>query len=239
MEILKGVRVKDLGLIVSNSLIITDVHIGLEEALNKQGVLIPRFQFKELIERMEKIFSGEKFDRVIVAGDLKHEFGLISKQEWRHTLQFLTFLKKYVKEIVLIKGNHDKILGPIAEMKGISVVESYSLGDHLILHGNKIPDKIKEKVIIIGHEHPAVSIAGGPRVELFKCFLKGKWKRKDLIVIPSFNLVSEGTDVTKEGLLSPFLKQDLSNFEVYVVADEIRYFGTISNLCSQNSRSYS
>ncbi|HLC65513.1 MAG TPA: metallophosphoesterase [Candidatus Nanoarchaeia archaeon] len=230
MEIFPGIRVKGLSLIAKDVLIIADVHIGLEEALNKQGIFIPRFQFGEIIKKMEEILKGEKIKTVVIAGDLKHEFGEISNQEWRHTLQFLDFLMKHAKEIVLVRGNHDKILGPIASRRGIKVVESYSADDFIVLHGDKKPKSIKEKTIIIGHEHPAVTIGEGPRRELVKCFLVGKWKKKNLVVLPSFNLVHEGSDVLKEKLLSPFLRNDISDFEVYVVSDRIYSFGRLRNL---------
>jgi len=60
--------------------------------------------------------------------------------------------------------------------------------------------------------------------------LKGKWQGKTLVVMPSFNLVTEGTDVLKEELLSPFLAQDLSKFEVFVISDKVYYFGRLENL---------
>ncbi len=256
----------DLALYVDNVLIIADVHIGYEEALNKQGVLIPRFQFKEVIKGLEKIFfklkkEDKKVDKVIVNGDLKHEFGTISEQEWRHTLQLLDFLAKHCNEVVLIKGNHDKILGPIAKKRNVKVMDYYIIKNKesikklslnkkslkelsikkeplknnkkiLVIHGDKLPnDKLLKDIdtIIIGHEHPAVSIADWPRAELVKCFLKGKYKRKELIVQPSFNLVQDGTDVLKEKLLSPFLK-NIANFEVFVVEDKVYDFGKIKNL---------
>ena len=84
--------------------------------------------------------------------------------------------------------------------------------------------------IIIGHEHPAVSIKEGPRAELFKAFLTGKWKRYNVIAQPSFNLVVEGTDILKEEVLSPFLKNNLGDFEAIVVADKLYGFGKVSGL---------
>jgi len=106
------------------------------------------------------------------------------------------------------------------------------LGKYLILHGEEIPKEVPKEVktIIIGHEHPAVSIRDEIRTEKFKCFLVGKWKGKNLVSMPAFNPVVEGTDVQKEKLLSPFLKQDLSNFTVYVVADKIYRFGKLKNI---------
>ncbi len=72
----------------------------------------------------------------------------------------------------------------------------------------------------------------GSRVEVFKCFLKGSWNKKTLVVIPSFNLVTEGTDILKDKVLSPFLSQDISDFEVFVVSEKAYYFGKLKNLRS-------
>jgi putative SbcD/Mre11-related phosphoesterase len=232
MEIVKGISIVDLGLYLSDldTLVFGDFHIGYEEMLNKKGVLVPRFHTKDIILRLEGIFKKvKKVKRIIVNGDLKHEFGIISEQEWRDSLKLLDYLSQHCEELVLVRGNHDKILGPIAKKRDLKIVEHLVLDDVLICHGDKIV-KVKVKTIIIGHEHPAVSIREGARVEKFKCFLQGNFERKKLIVMPSFNLLGEGTDVLKERVLSPYLKRKLSNFEVYVVSDKIYDFGKLKGL---------
>ena len=233
-----NLEIVDLGLLIKDKriLIFSDFHIGYEEALNKQGILVPRFQFKDVIKRLGKIFSELKkikLEKIIINGDLKHEFGRISEQEWRETLRLLDFLTNFCNEIILVKGNHDTIIGPIAEKKKVKIVEHFLVGNTLIIHGNKIPEKgllKKAKTIVIGHEHPAISLREDIRIEKFKCFLKGKYKRKKLIIMPSFCLATEGTDVLKEKLISPFLDHDLRNFEVFVVADKVYDFGKVKNL---------
>ena len=169
MKLLKNIEAIDLALYTDNSLIIADIHIGFEEALNKQGVLVPRFQFPDLLKRMKSIFDrlkDKKIEKIIINGDLKHEFGTISEQEWRNTLKFLDFLGSYCSEILLIKGNHDTILGPIADKRNIRIVDRVELGEVLVCHGDKVPADIKKyTTIIIGHEHPAVSIRENIRVE--------------------------------------------------------------------------
>jgi uncharacterized protein len=285
MKILDDIELVDLGIFTNNTLIVTDFHIGYEESLNKRGVMVPRFQFEEVMKRLEKMFfklKKHKVERIIVNGDLKHEFGAISDQEWRHTLQLLDYFRKYCKEIILIKGNHDTILDPIAEKRNVKVLDNYLIepstikndsikkstikddinkiinkkslkNNILVLHGDSIPSKKLLKgvsTIIIGHEHPAVSVSEGPRVELFKAFLIGKWKKYNLIVEPSFNLVTEGTDVLrnryaisgtpkipkdfssvlKEKVLSPFLKGNLKNFEAVIVSDKLYKFGKLKDL---------
>ena len=257
MEILSNVEIVDLALYFNSTLVIADVHIGYEESLNKQGILVPRLQFEEIVKRINNIFrllKNKKIDTIIINGDLKHEFGAISEQEWRNTLKFIDLLAKHCNGIILIKGNHDTILGPIAKKRNVNVVDYYTVEPLtrkpnnekqsilkkiikkqqkiLIAHGDKIPKEALKDVstIVIGHEHPAVSLKEGARIEHFKCFLKGKYKGKSLIVQPSFNTLIEGTDVLREAILSPFLKQNLDSFEVFAVEDKVYSFGKLRNL---------
>lgn len=231
MEIEKGIKIRNLLLEVKNTLIISDLHIGFEEALAKQGILVPKFHFRDVVDSLNK--SLKKVKTIIINGDLKHEFGTISEQEWRETLKVLDLLSKYCEKIVLIRGNHDTILGPIAKKRNLEIVDHVMIGDAYICHGDKIHrdnDFKKAKIVIIAHEHPAISLREKTKVEKYKCFLKGKYRDKTLIVQPSFNPLMEGTDILKEKTLSPFLKQNLNNFDVFVVADKIYDFGKIKDL---------
>jgi putative SbcD/Mre11-related phosphoesterase len=238
MEIAKGIEAIDLALYLPEDqvLVFADMHIGIEESLVKQGILMPKFHFKDLVTRVEKIFSAlergkKKVKTVVINGDLKHEFGRISDEEWRNTLKMLDYLARKGSKIVLVRGNHDTILGPIAEKRNVMFVDEFIVGDKLICHGDKIPEiPAGIKTIIIGHDHPAVSIYDNLRKETFKAFIVGKHGRKTLIVQPSMNPMTEGTDVKKERLLSPFLQKNLGNFEVYVVADKIYHFGKLKRL---------
>src|SRR3989344_5592758 len=101
MDLTKSIAISDLALVLKkeNILIIADSHIGYEEALNKQGILIPRLQFKETMKRLENIIGTRTFSKIIINGDIKHEFGVISDQEWRHTLRLLDYLKKHCDEV--------------------------------------------------------------------------------------------------------------------------------------------
>ena len=232
MEISKNIEIIDLALYLKkeNTLIISDIHIGYEESLNKQGIFIPRLYFKDTIKRLEKIIT-RKFDKIIINGDIKHEFGTISDQEWRNTLKLIDFLSKKCDQLILIKGNHDKSLGPISKKRNVGFVDNLTIGNKLIIHGHKLIKIGKNiKTIIIGHEHPAVSLNDKTKTETYKCFLKGKYKKYDLIVQPSFNLVTEGTNILTSKLLSPFLKQDLNNFECWIIGDKEYYFGKLKNI---------
>jgi len=175
--------------------------------------------------------------KIIILGDLKHEFAQISAQEWSDALELINLITKKAK-IILIKGNHDTILGPIAKKKGLEILPFYYLDKEKIIfiHGNKItPDKelYSAKIMIIGHEHPAIELREGVKKEKYKCFLLGKWKKTKIVVVPSF-LPTLGENILKEKFLSPFLKQtreDVEKFKVFVIQDKKFYdFGTIKEI---------
>jgi putative SbcD/Mre11-related phosphoesterase len=242
MEILKGIKIHDLALFIQKGkvLILCDQHIGQEEAMNKEGILIPRFQHKDLIAKTKKIILETKPDIIILNGDIKHEFSGISRDEWKKVQEYIDLLVKHAK-VIIIKGNHDNILEPIASKKGIILADYYNLNNIFICHGDKIPkneDFKKSKVIIIGHEHPSIGLSQGNRVEKYKCFLKGKYEDKTLIVMPSMNQLTEGSDMLSERLLSPFLRKtkenktmNIDNFETWIVEkEEVFYFGKIKGL---------
>lgn len=238
MEILPGVEIVDLGLyfVKEKILAVTDFHFGYENAMIAQGILLPRHQLADTLARLRGIFgrlknNKQKIDKIIILGDIRHEFGYLGRQEIRDVTAAIDLMKSNSKKVVILKGNHDtmhKYIENLAEVK-----TEFAAKGILFLHGDKIPEKKKlngVKLIVIGHEHPAITISDNFASERVKCFLKGKWSGLNLIIMPSFNLMTEGTDVLSEKLLSPFLK-NLSGFEAYAVAGgEILKFGSIKNL---------
>ncbi|ODS37473.1 MAG: hypothetical protein A7316_09390 [Candidatus Altiarchaeales archaeon WOR_SM1_86-2] len=236
MEILPGIEIIDLALYIKpkKTLILADLHLGYEEFLRESGCLIPEFQYEKITGHLNEIFAQIEVETVIINGDLKHEFGRISRQEWSEVLDFLDFLSGNCEEVILIRGNHDTIAGPIADKKNVGLRNHYFFDDLKVYvsHGHKIPDDRDfhdSEIVIIAHDHPAIGLREELRVEKVKCFLCGSWGDKRLIVMPSFNFVTEGVDVLQESLLSPFLHRDLSRFDAYAVEEaKVLYFGELS-----------
>ncbi len=230
MSPIKGLQFVDLSVFlpVPKILVIGDLHLGLEENLVSEGIFIPKLHFSELLERLNLLLKKTRPKTIIINGDLKHEFGRITNEEWRNVLQLIDLLSKHSR-LVLVKGNHDSILGPIAKKRNVEVKDFFAFNGFYICHGHEIPNDEnfkKAKTVIIGHEHPAITIDDSIRRESFKCFLVGMYRRKNLVVVPSFNLLSEGTNILCEKLLSPFLK-NIDDFEVFVVGDKIYDFGKV------------
>lgn len=229
MKIHEDIEIVDLALKYRDVLILGDLQLGYEDYLNKKGVLVPRFQTEDVLGRIREILDNTRVKRIVFNGDIKHHFGRISPQEWDSITRLMEDLvDKY--EVIVVKGNHDVLIEPLLKRfrDKVKIVDYFEIDDLFITHGDKIMPN-SGKVIIIGHEHPAVSFGEKPG-EKYKCFLKGKWKGHSLIVMPSFNMLTVGSDVKREKLLSPYLKGRLDSFEIFVVEDKPYYFGRIKNL---------
>lgn len=246
-EIAPGIFIVRLSLLIpkEKKLIIGDLQLGYESMMNRQGILMPWTNFedinKELMKTFGKIkadFGIEKLDEIIINGDLKHEFSKVSEQEWREILKMVDFLHQHCSKITIVKGNHDTFLGPVTSKRNVEIkehcfIESKKL---LISHGHdsekieKNEDFKKADTLIIGHEHPSISLKEGTKTEKYKCFLQGKYRNKILVVQPSLSMLTKGTDILEGNHLSQYLNQNLSNFRIWLFEDKIYYFGKVKDL---------
>ena len=241
MQALKNLKVvKECGLFISdiNSVVISDVHLGYELCLANQGLFLPQIQVRELKEKLKKIYKQTKAKTLIINGDLKHEFGEASRQEWREVFDFVNEANKFFKKIVLVRGNHDNYLLTIISKLGLKLYDPvYKVNGYLFAHGHKLVE-IDENIhtIIIGHEEPAIVIRRGFDKIKIKCLLVGSYQGKRLIVLPAFSTLSSGSEINvlaREDFLSPFLrKANVDEFEVYGIDEEVGvlHFGKLKNL---------
>jgi len=227
-----GAEIINKALKIDDTLIISDLHFGYETALNNQGLMIPQYQFDKLVDSLNSIQEKANAHKIVLNGDIKHNFGSISKQEWKEVLSFIDYLSDIYVDIRVIKGNHDNFTQYILNKRDIILEDEIIFGEYLITHGHIIPEEISEQIetIIIGHEHPCIGIRNQERVEKVKSFLKSKWKDYNLIVTPSFTPISHGSDILHEKTISPFI-EDVLNFEVYAVEEnEVFPFGLVKDI---------
>ena len=176
----------------------------------------------KLGDKSDFSFNNKKIKEIIILGDLKHEFSGVSQQEWKEVLDLLGYLKTKTKKIILIKGNHDNYLVNVVKKQGVKLKDYYikEVGKEKVcfIHGYKLFSECLDKsikTIIMGHLHPSISIIKNVKKEIYKCFLVGKFKGKEIVILPSFFPLVEGADITIEDTNLAF-KLDLKNFEVYV-----------------------
>jgi putative SbcD/Mre11-related phosphoesterase len=222
IELINGFRaiyIKELDLLV-----ISDLQIGEELYLaEEKGIFIPQIQLKEMKKELNSIFKKIQAERILINGDVKHEFGEASRQEWREVIDFMEFLRKRVKEIIVVRGNHDNYLLNIASKINLQVFDPFYLEKgYLFAHGHKKISYPKDfHTLIIGHEEPAIILKEGfDRIKL-PALLYGKMNNgKRIICLPAFSYISSGTEVNvvdKEDLLSPILKEDVKIDELEVI----------------------
>jgi len=181
-----------------------------------------------------------KAKRILINGDIKHEFGEASRQEWREVIELVEFLRKKTKEIIVVRGNHDNYLLNIASKINLQVFDPFYLEKgYLFTHGHKKISYPKDfHTLIIGHEEPAIILKEGfDRIKL-PALLYGKMKNgKRIICLPAFSYLSSGTEVNvvdKEDLLSPILKEDVDIDELEVIGIDKEVgalkFGKLKNI---------
>ncbi|MDH7556840.1 MAG: metallophosphoesterase [Candidatus Methanosuratincola sp.] len=213
------------------ALVIADLHIGYESSLSQKGVFLPQNSYTTMRNRIEELLRATGAKRLVILGDLKHEFGKPSPQEWVEVKDLLETLGAMGVETHVVRGNHDNYVIAILSRYGVHLHEHYLIMDHIVLmHGHlgiELPESAK--VIVIGHEHPAVSSldSSGARYK-FKCFLVGKYRGKRLVVLPAFSPLSAGSginEIEREDLLSPYLREsDIDGFVPLAVEDGIGIF---------------
>jgi hypothetical protein len=205
-------------------LVIGDLHLGYGSSESPSGMLIAKELFERTIGELKEVFgrTGE-VDEVVLIGDVKHEFGKISKNEWDYSDRLIELLKENSNKIIAIKGNHDILTGILADKLKFEIRDFYIRGDTIFVHGDKDFNEIWKKdinTVILGHIHPAIELDDGVRHEKYKCFLKGKYKTKEVIIVPSFTEKNKGTDPRDSKIFLPW-KLNLNEFNVFVVDENL------------------
>ncbi len=220
-------------------LVIGDLHLGYEEALNESGIFVTREMFGEMIEYLDRVFKKiGKVDKIVLLGDVKHEFGKIYRQERNDFSTLFEYFENKLNaggEIIIVKGNHDKIIEYVAKTDRVRIVDYFIIGEYCFVHGNKEFEEMRSKEIkvwVMGHGHPAIKLSDGVKIEKYKCFLVGKYEKIEIIIVPSFLEYNEGSD-PRENDLGMAWDFNYDKFDVKIVDSEelkILDFGKLKDL---------
>lgn len=234
---------KTLFFIKEKILVVGDLHLGYEEALRQRGLDVPLNQFEEMKEELEKTILNikaryGKIEQVIFLGDIKHHFNYMATER-EELKKLISFLKKYVEEnnIIFIRGNHEK------NEKNGKYVDYYILKDIAFIHGHRDFLEIYAKeinLVVMGHLHPTITLSDKMKIkrEKYKCFLVGKYKNKEIIIVPSFLSITEGVAANEFNDESGYdfsivPNKELENFRVFTVSElgeEALDFGKLKDI---------
>jgi len=141
-------------------MVISDLHLGWEISLNREGFHFPA-QMNRLLKKTFNLIRIYKPTDLIILGDLKHTVSGIEVEEWRDIPEFIESLTKRVSKITVIPGNHD---GNISSLLPDEVTQAPVTGMVLwnqigLFHGHSWPDPklLGCTHLIMGHIHPVIS----------------------------------------------------------------------------------
>ncbi|HDJ96765.1 MAG TPA: metallophosphoesterase [Candidatus Aenigmarchaeota archaeon] len=220
------------------SLVISDLHIGFDYELLKNGIIIPS-QIDEMEKRIERLFKITKAKRLVILGDVKHK---VPGMSWKEEKDLQNFFSKLVKkfEVHITLGNHDASLATvIGNLVKIHSSRGFKIGEYGFFHGHAWPSKLllKCKSLFMGHTHPSVQLKDRFGYRLFiPVWVMLEMKKEvgsrygvelskdlSLIVVPAFNkLVGNCVLNVKEDeeLLGPILKSefvDLNKSKIFTL----------------------
>lgn len=215
------------------TMIIGDLHIGLESHLSSKGfhVVTNTWNMFDSI-----INVSDDCERLIILGDIKDSVPGTSKQEYREIPAFFDRLLEFFDDVDVVRGNHDTSIEEFLP-GGVRIRPASGLrvGDIGYVHGHTWPseDVMKCGTLVMAHDHPAVMFRDGVgKVTTEPCWLRGRFTSDisekysslptEFIVVPAFNRMLGGSpvNVLGEPLLGPILNSDLldiDNARIYLL----------------------
>lgn len=210
---------------IGKSLVIADLHIGIEHEIMKSGIRVR--QVDDLIERASDLLRITKTKSLVILGDLKHNVPMIRYEEKRSVPAFLEEVGKKAR-ITIVPGNHDGSLKSLCP-GNVKICKSSGIliGKYGLLHGHARPSEEvekKAKIIVTAHNHPLFMFkdSGGAR------FYRQVWVRgnssdgKEMVIMPAFSRLVGGAAFNKiktgRALMGPVAKKiDIRNAEIHML----------------------
>jgi len=168
-----------------DTLLFADTHLGLEEHRERLGIHIPYPVTEHIIDCIVRPVKELSCRKVIILGDVKHEFGRPSAEEWYSLKKLVSILRKNNCELEVVRGNHDNYIIYILKELGVKLHDPHLLlecsdgSSILLIHGHLeskvMYDNKDVRLVVMGHEHPSIAIKDELGVKhRFKAFLYGK-----------------------------------------------------------------
>ncbi len=250
----------------SKTLVIADLHLGIEAELREKGINIGS-QTEKLLERVITCVKAAEPDVILLLGDVKHAVPRISWMDRKEVPFFLAELAEYAP-VYVVKGNHDghlnRLLPKATEPEHEVCIKSTRgfLFDGVgYTHGHSWPlqDLFSAKYILIGHNHPRIRLVSPnshytsmkPVWVRAKCdyeavkghyqkLRKSDWNDPWVILMPAFNEICGGItfNAPTKRLLGPIASKllRLEDMEVYLL--DGTYIGKAGELEDSHSENY-
>jgi putative SbcD/Mre11-related phosphoesterase len=142
----------------TKTLLIADLHIGWEMALQEKGIHVSS-QTPKILNKLTAIITKYKPEQLVILGDVKYTVVSSELGEWHDVPDFFAKLQGYIGDIAIVRGNHDANIEPLLpENIKLLPATGVVIGDVGVFHGHKwhSPALLKCKTLVMGHLHPVV-----------------------------------------------------------------------------------
>ena len=96
----------------TRTLVIADPHLGWEIALQARGIHVPSQTYPSCCRSLWCFCPSTSQLRCCFLGDVKYTIVKTEAGEWHDIPEFFTELKRYVSDIAIVRGNHERYLEP-------------------------------------------------------------------------------------------------------------------------------
>ena len=157
------------------TLVVGDLHVGLEAELRDRGIHLPSQSWR-MRERLQRLIAQTGARRLVIIGDLKHAIPTASRDEWMDLPEFFDGLGvasqsddakpwpgghgRVGVDLDLVRGNHDVDLGVLPSDVRVHDAGGIRVGDVGLTHGHTWPDDavMAAPVVVTCHSHPMVML---------------------------------------------------------------------------------
>jgi hypothetical protein len=153
----------DAALVFSNdgegTLLISDLHLGLEKEMAKKGFRLPAYSVR-IVERVKSIEEKYGTKRLVVLGDVKHTVGKVEDIDWGVVPWFFDTMLDLFEAVEVVPGNHDGNIRTVLPRRVLlhpsqGTVLGTGRGRIGVTHGHAWPSEeaIATRNLVIGHSH--------------------------------------------------------------------------------------
>ena len=155
-------------------LILSDIHLGKAESLQREGIAMPADSGETDLERMAQLITRLMPRQVWVLGDFIHHRHSWTEALYRRLAEFFHSFAHIQWNLVL--GNHER--GSMESLRKLPFVlheGEISLGPFYLAHGHSgQKGGADDRLSIEGHVHPVINLRSGPLRLRLPCFVLQK-----------------------------------------------------------------
>jgi DNA ligase-associated metallophosphoesterase len=188
------------------TLVAGDLHLEKGSAFAARGQMLPPYDSRATLDRLEAEIAELKPDRVVLLGDSFHDSRSIGRMaaDDRTRLDRLAFGRDWV----WLEGNHDREALTTADADAVSRLPGRIVGDMRLgaLYLTHEPRPEAEAGEVAGHLHPCARVVAHARMVRRPCFVTDGRR----LILPAFGAFTGGLNVLDAAIAGLFAEPPMA-----------------------------